>query len=65
VIEGGAMRGVVTSGMVAGLEHLGLLASFDVIYGTSAGAYQRAPTLSPGRRATDAASTPTTLTSPN
>jgi predicted patatin/cPLA2 family phospholipase len=37
-IEGGAMRGVVSSGMVAGLEHLGLLQTFDVIYGTSAGA---------------------------
>ena len=32
------MRGVVSSGMVAGLEHLGLLPSFDVVYGTSAGA---------------------------
>jgi predicted patatin/cPLA2 family phospholipase len=37
-IEGGAMRGVVSAGMVAGLEHLGLLPAFDVIYGTSAGA---------------------------
>jgi len=37
-IEGGAMRGVVSSGMVAGLEYLGLLRTFDVIYGTSAGA---------------------------
>lgn len=37
-IEGGAMRGVVSSGMVAGLEYLGLLGAFDVIYGTSAGA---------------------------
>lgn len=37
-IEGGAMRGVVSSGMVAGLEYLGLLPAFDVIYGTSAGA---------------------------
>lgn len=32
------MRGVVSSGMVAGLEYLGLLPAFDVIYGTSAGA---------------------------
>ena len=32
------MRGVVSAGMVAGLEHLGLLPAFDVIYGTSAGA---------------------------
>jgi len=37
-IEGGAMRGVVSAGMVAGLEYLGLLPAFDVIYGTSAGA---------------------------
>lgn len=37
-IEGGAMRGVVSAGMVAGIEHLGLLPAFDVIYGTSAGA---------------------------
>jgi predicted patatin/cPLA2 family phospholipase len=37
-IEGGAMRGVVSSFMVAGLEYLGLLPAFDVIYGTSAGA---------------------------
>lgn len=38
VIEGGAMRGVVSCGMVAGLQQLGLLSSFDVVYGTSAGA---------------------------
>ena len=37
-IEGGAMRGVVSAGMLAGLEYLGLLSAFDVIYGTSAGA---------------------------
>jgi hypothetical protein len=37
-IEGGAMRGVVSSGMLAGLEYLGVLPAFDVIYGTSAGA---------------------------
>lgn len=37
-IEGGAMRGVVSAGMVAGLEYLGLLPAFDVVYGTSAGA---------------------------
>src|SRR5215469_17428591 len=37
-IEGGAMRGVVSAGMLAGLEYLGLLPAFDVIYGTSAGA---------------------------
>ena len=32
------MRGVVSAGMVAALEYLGLLPAFDVIYGTSAGA---------------------------
>ena len=37
-LEGGAMRGVISGGMVAGLEALGLLNAFDVIYGTSAGA---------------------------
>lgn len=37
-IEGGAMRGVVSAGMLAGLEYMGLLPAFDVIYGTSAGA---------------------------
>lgn len=37
-IEGGGMRGVVSAGMVTGLEFLGLLPAFDVIYGTSAGA---------------------------
>src|SRR5215213_5457175 len=38
VIEGGAMRGVVSGGMVAGLEALGLRDAFDVVYGSSAGA---------------------------
>jgi predicted patatin/cPLA2 family phospholipase len=38
VIEGGAMRGVVSAGMVAALEYLRLLPAFDVVYGTSAGA---------------------------
>ena len=37
-IEGGAMRGVVTSGMVAGLEALGLRDVFDAVYGASGGA---------------------------
>jgi predicted patatin/cPLA2 family phospholipase len=37
-IEGGGMAGVVTAGMCAALESLGLVSSFDVIYGTSAGA---------------------------
>jgi predicted patatin/cPLA2 family phospholipase len=32
------MRGVVSAGMVSGLEVLGLLPTFDCVYGTSAGA---------------------------
>ncbi len=38
VVEGGAMRGVVSGGMVTGLEALGLRDAFDVVYGSSAGA---------------------------
>jgi predicted patatin/cPLA2 family phospholipase len=38
VIEGGAMRGVVSGGMATGLEALGLRDAFDVVYGSSAGA---------------------------
>jgi predicted patatin/cPLA2 family phospholipase len=37
-IEGGAMRGVVSAGMVSALEELGLAGAFDVVYGSSAGA---------------------------
>jgi predicted patatin/cPLA2 family phospholipase len=37
-IEGGAMRGVVSAGMVAALEQLGLTNAFDAVYGSSAGA---------------------------
>ena len=37
-IEGGAMRGVVSAGMVAALERLGLTRAFDAVYGSSAGA---------------------------
>ena len=32
------MRGVVSAGMLEGLEHLGLLGTFDAVYGSSAGA---------------------------
>ena len=32
------MRGVVSAGMLAALEYLGLLPAFDAVYGTSAGA---------------------------
>jgi predicted patatin/cPLA2 family phospholipase len=41
-IEGGAMRGVVSAGMVSGLEKWGLLPVFDAIYGASAGAFNGA-----------------------
>lgn len=34
--EGGSMRGVVSAGMVTGLEYLNLLETFDVVYGTAA-----------------------------
>jgi predicted patatin/cPLA2 family phospholipase len=37
-IEGGAMRGVIAAGMVAGLEELGLTYAFDAVFGSSAGA---------------------------
>jgi predicted patatin/cPLA2 family phospholipase len=37
-IEGGGMAGAVSAGMCSAFEALGLLGSFDVIYGTSAGA---------------------------
>ncbi len=37
-IEGGAMRGVVSAGMVHALEELGMHSTFDAVYGSSAGA---------------------------
>jgi predicted patatin/cPLA2 family phospholipase len=37
-VEGGGMAGTVSAGMCVALEALGLIASFDVIYGSSAGA---------------------------
>src|SRR4029077_12182161 len=37
-IEGGAMRGVVSAGMVVALQRLGLIDVFDAVYGSSAGA---------------------------
>lgn len=37
-IEGGAMRGVVSAGMVSALEQLGLTDAFDAVYGSSGGA---------------------------
>ena len=38
VIEGGGMRGIVSAGMVAALEYLGVRPTLDAVYGTSAGA---------------------------
>ena len=37
VIEGGAMRGVISGGMALGIGALGLIEAFDAIYGASAG----------------------------
>jgi predicted patatin/cPLA2 family phospholipase len=41
-VEGGAMRGVISAGMVSALEHLGLTNAFDAVYGSSAGAINAA-----------------------
>jgi predicted patatin/cPLA2 family phospholipase len=41
-VEGGAMRGVISAGMVSALEALGLTHAFDEIYGSSAGAINAA-----------------------
>jgi predicted patatin/cPLA2 family phospholipase len=38
VLEGGGMRGVVSAGMTAALERLGLSEAFDLVVGSSAGA---------------------------
>jgi predicted patatin/cPLA2 family phospholipase len=42
VIEGGAMRGVVSSGMTAAIEQLGFTDCFDEVHGASAGAFAAA-----------------------
>ena len=42
VIEGGGMRGVVSSGMTAAIEQLGLRDAFDEVHGASAGAFNGA-----------------------
>ncbi len=42
VIEGGGMRGVVSAGMTAAIEHLGLRDAFDEVHGASAGAFNAA-----------------------
>ena len=45
VIEGGGMRGVVSAGMSAALERLGLTRCFDLVVGSSAGAINGAALL--------------------
>jgi predicted patatin/cPLA2 family phospholipase len=45
VIEGGGMRGVVSAGMTAALERLGLTPCFDLVVGASAGAINGAALL--------------------
>ena len=42
VIEGGGMRGVVSAGMAAAIEQLGLTCCFDEVHGASAGAFAAA-----------------------
>jgi predicted patatin/cPLA2 family phospholipase len=42
VIEGGGMRGVVSAGMAAAIEQLGLTDAFDEVHGASAGAFNGA-----------------------
>src|SRR5947209_18409474 len=42
VIEGGGMRGVVSAGMTAAIEQLGLHDAFDEVHGASAGAFNGA-----------------------
>jgi hypothetical protein len=37
-IEGGGMRGTISAGMALALHELGLVPSFDAVYGASAGA---------------------------
>jgi predicted patatin/cPLA2 family phospholipase len=41
-VEGGAMRGVISAGMVSALEDLGYISAFDAVYGSSAGAINAA-----------------------
>jgi predicted patatin/cPLA2 family phospholipase len=45
VLEGGGMRGVVSAGMTAALERLGLTSCFDMVVGASAGAINGAALL--------------------
>jgi len=41
-VEGGAMRGVISAGMVSALEEFGVADAFDAVYGSSAGAINAA-----------------------
>jgi predicted patatin/cPLA2 family phospholipase len=45
VLEGGGMRGVVSAGMTAALERLGMAPAFDLVVGSSAGAINGAALL--------------------
>jgi len=45
VLEGGGMRGVVSAGMAAAIERLGLTGCFDLVVGSSAGALNGAALL--------------------
>jgi predicted patatin/cPLA2 family phospholipase len=45
VLEGGGMRGVISAGMTAALERLGLTPCFDLVVGASAGALNGAALL--------------------
>jgi predicted patatin/cPLA2 family phospholipase len=42
VVEGGAMRGVISAGMVSALEDLAMTDAFDAVYGASAGSINAA-----------------------
>ncbi len=42
VVEGGAMRGIISGGALVAVSELGLLEGFDEVYGTSAGAINAA-----------------------
>lgn len=45
VVEGGAMRGIISGAALVALSELGLLEGFDEVYGTSAGAINAAYSL--------------------
>src|SRR5205809_3781002 len=42
IVEGGAMRGVISCAALMGLEELGMTEAFDEVYGASAGAVNAA-----------------------